>query len=76
CGQTCNGLGHRHSQSIVHRDIKFDNILLDSLMPRAKSESVAYLAYCSDTPMSVHILPQAHSSWLFSTNTYAARLKN
>ncbi|KIL58447.1 hypothetical protein M378DRAFT_181280 [Amanita muscaria Koide BX008] len=48
CGQTRKGLGHRHCQRIVHHDIKFDNILLDGLMPRAKSESVAYLAYCSD----------------------------
>jgi serine/threonine-protein kinase CLA4 len=39
CNETCKGLAHLHSQDIIHRDIKSDNVLLDRMGNVKISES-------------------------------------
>ncbi|BGP11233.1 Protein kinase [Rhodotorula toruloides] len=42
--ETCKGLRHLHAHSIIHRDIKSDNVLLDARGHVKISESSAFLA--------------------------------
>ena len=64
CFETCKGLAHLHSQDIIHRDIKSDNVLLDRVGNVKISKSSPYLSPCT-IPLTVsnsrfRVLRQTH----------------